>query len=97
MAADPEIWCPGCNYRPRPTDRWDCVPTCGTRWHTFWTRGMCPGCGVRWPKTQCPQCGEWPPHEDWYHYPDADDAALDDAQSLEDPVTTSIRDDSDTG
>jgi predicted amidophosphoribosyltransferase len=38
-------------------------------WNTFWTRGICPGCGYHWLKTQCPVCGELSPHEDWYHYP----------------------------
>lgn len=65
-----EIFCPHCEFRPQPEDRWDCVPSCGTTWNTFWTRGVCPGCGVKWPKTQCLACGEWSPHEAWYHYKD---------------------------
>jgi hypothetical protein len=75
MAADPdkrerrEIFCPACEYRPQPEDRWDCLPRCGTLWHTFWTRGVCPGCGIHWPKTQCPSCGVLSPHEAWYHDP----------------------------
>jgi hypothetical protein len=69
MALNPEIYCPRCEYRPKADDRWDCTPTCGTRWHTFWTGGVCPGCGVRWPTTQCPACAEHSPHPDWYHYP----------------------------
>lgn len=69
MAINPEIYCPKCEYRPKAEDRWDCVPTCGTRWHTFWTGGVCPGCGVKWQVTQCPACHEDSPHRDWYHYP----------------------------
>ena len=63
----PEIRCPKCEYRPRLEDRWDCVPSCGTRWHTFWTGGVCPGCGHAWQHTQCPACGKLSPHRAWYH------------------------------
>jgi hypothetical protein len=69
MPKEAEIYCPHCEYRPQPEDRWECVPSCGTVWNTFWTRGVCPGCGTKWPKTQCLACAEWSPHEDWYHYP----------------------------
>jgi hypothetical protein len=68
MQDEPEIFCPACEYRPRIEDRWDCVPSCGTSWHTFWTRGVCPGCGHLWTKTQCPACGELSPHVAWYHH-----------------------------
>ena len=63
-----EIRCPKCERRPGPQDRWDCVPSCGTTWNTFWTRGVCPGCGVKWPITQCCECTKYSPHESWYHY-----------------------------
>lgn len=69
MEKKPEIFCPECAYRPHPRDRWSCVPSCGTTWHTFATRGVCPGCNTRWLVTQCPACAEITPHEDWYHYP----------------------------
>jgi hypothetical protein len=36
-------------------------------WHTFDTRGRCPGCGKRWRETCCPACARWSPHDDWYH------------------------------
>jgi hypothetical protein len=65
-----EIYCPRCEYRPKDDDRWDCLPSCGTTWHTFWTGGVCPGCGVKWPKTQCPSCDKISPHGEWYHYPE---------------------------
>lgn len=67
--ANPEIFCPKCGYRPQPEDRWSCMPSCGTLWHTFWTGGVCPGCSYRWPVTQCPRCGEISPHKSWYHFP----------------------------
>ena len=63
-----EIYCPACEYRPQPEDRWECMPSCGTSWHTFWTGGVCPGCGYKWEKTQCPLCGVLSPHKAWYHY-----------------------------
>jgi len=64
-----EIYCPRCEWRPSVEDRWVCTPSCGTVWHTFWTRGVCPGCAVRWPHTQCLGCGLFSPHEAWYHHP----------------------------
>ncbi len=64
---DREIYCPKCAYRPRPEDRWSCLPRCDTAFHTFWTGAVCPGCGIQWPKTQCPACGELSPHAEWYH------------------------------
>ncbi len=68
------IRCPNCGYRPRPEDRWSCIPSCGTVWHTFWTGGVCPGCSYRWEKTQCPCCGELAPHKNWYHEPEDEPA-----------------------
>jgi len=65
-----EIYCPKCEWRPRAEDRWFCVPSCGTTWNTFWTRAVCPGCGVKWPSTQCLACEAYSPHEAWYHYSD---------------------------
>ncbi len=65
---EPEIYCPSCKWRPKPEDRWECIPSCGTVWNTFWTGGVCPGCGYKWQVTQCHVCGVVSPHEDWYHY-----------------------------
>lgn len=64
------IACPECDYRPTPLDRWSCLPRCGTSFHTFWTRGTCPGCGLQWPWTQCPACQKRSPHERWYRVPE---------------------------
>ena len=68
MSDKADIWCPQCRWRPRPDSRWICTPACGTVWHTFWTRGVCPGCAVKWPRTQCLACHEFSPHEAWYHH-----------------------------
>ncbi len=65
----PEIRCPQCAWRPKPESRWSCTPSCGTEWNTFWTGGVCPGCGHAWEKTQCLACQEISPHRKWYHYP----------------------------
>lgn len=66
----PEIFCPACGYRPTAEDRWECMPSCRTLFHTFWTGGVCPGCAWTWEKTQCPHCGVLSPHKAWYHWPE---------------------------
>jgi hypothetical protein len=69
------IRCPLCHWRPSSEARWCCdcrgtpepfFPWCGTAWHTFTTRGRCPGCSHRWLWTSCMQCSRWSLHEDWY-------------------------------
>lgn len=87
MKSEPEIYCPHCAYRPQSDDVWECVPSCGTLWNTFWTGGVCPGCGYRWQKTQCPTCGELSPHEDWYHYPEGKPRIEDSEQIITTPIT----------
>lgn len=72
-----QIFCPKCGWRPTAEDRWECTPRCGTVWNTFWTRGVCPGCSVKWPHTQCFECGQFSPHETWYHYPPEAEAERD--------------------
>ena len=72
MPNEPEIYCPVCTYRPRAEDRWMCTTECGTVWHTFWTGGVCPGCGHAWQHTQCLACQKTSPHREWYHYPDGE-------------------------
>lgn len=69
MPTEPQIYCPQCQYRPRAEDRWHCIPSCGTSWHTFWTGGVCPGCGHSWKVTQCPACAALSAHKAWYHFP----------------------------
>ena len=80
MKREAEIYCPKCSWRPSATDRWMCYPACGTVWNTFWTRGLCPGCGHQWQETQCLRCHKMSPHESWYHYPDGQDESTDDAE-----------------
>jgi hypothetical protein len=69
MSERAEIYCPKCEWRPSAEDRWFCTPSCGTVWNTFWTRGVCPSCAVKWPQTQCLACQLFSPHEAWYHHP----------------------------
>ncbi|MFO7275783.1 MAG: hypothetical protein DIU56_002000 [Pseudomonadota bacterium] len=83
MAREPDIHCPQCGYRPSPLDRWYCTVDCGTRWHTFWTGGVCPGCGYAWQETQCPACARTSPHRSWYHFPREDDDELERSEPLE--------------
>lgn len=66
---EPQIFCPKCAWRPRAEDRWFCVPGCDTSFNTFWTGGVCPGCGHAWRITQCLACHEFSPHRAWYHFP----------------------------
>lgn len=61
------IWCPKCNWTPRPSDLWTCEPGCGHDWHTFDTRGQCPKCLKQWKQTVCFRCVQWSAHERWYH------------------------------
>jgi hypothetical protein len=69
------IRCPRCQWQPHASDQWICwsgdgpeppFDACGTAWHTFATRGRCPGCAHQWKWTSCLRCDEWSPHEDWY-------------------------------
>lgn len=71
---EPLIHCPQCRWRPRAEDRWACLPACGTIWNTFWTGGVCPGCGCEWKQTQCLSCLKFSAHAAWYHMPDEDPA-----------------------
>lgn len=73
---EPQIYCPHCQWRPLGSSRWQCSPRmggCGTTWNTFWTAGMCPGCGYRWEITACLACKRFSPHRDWYHWPETQD------------------------
>jgi hypothetical protein len=69
------IRCPLCEWRPSASSLWCCVGVgtpepafqgCGTLWHTFSTRGRCPGCQHQWQWTSCLRCEGWSRHEDWY-------------------------------
>lgn len=63
-----KIWCPGCEWRPKPSSRWICSPSgCGHVWNTFDTGGVCPACEKIWKTTACLSCHNSYPHQDWYH------------------------------
>lgn len=82
-----DIFCPKCEWKPQSEDRWECVPSCGTVWNTFWTRAVCPGCGVKWPSTQCFECEVFSPHDEWYHYREPESEERD-AQTAEERHAT---------
>jgi hypothetical protein len=58
------IRCPKCGWQPSRHDVWMCV--CLHSWNTFDTKGVCPGCGIKWSDTQCLRCKQWSRHDDWY-------------------------------
>ncbi len=60
------VRCPKCMWHPFIGCLWGCVPSCGTSFDTFATRGRCPGCDKVWFDTQCPVCHGWSAHGDWY-------------------------------
>jgi hypothetical protein len=80
----PERWivrCPACSWQPVPSSRWSCLeagppenfgPGCGEIWHSFETRGTCPGCAHHWKWTACLACSTWSRHEDWYTLDESD-------------------------
>ena len=83
LPAKARIRCPHCNWQPKRSSRWWCLPAgspeffmegCGHAWNTFDTRGKCPSCGYQWRNTSCLACGAWSRHEDWYEpLPEAGD------------------------
>ena len=60
----PRIRCPKCAWEPERSDLWMCF--CLHAWHTFDTGGVCPSCDQQHAETQCLQCHDWSPHDDWY-------------------------------
>jgi hypothetical protein len=75
MERRPRIRCPICFWEPRKRDKWSCTAMgapenfpggCGKVWHTFDTRGLCPGCQHQWQHTTCLRCSATSVHEDWY-------------------------------
>jgi hypothetical protein len=58
------IRCPLCGWSPRKEDPW--FRSCGHMWNTFDTGGVCPVCLHQWTSTQCPKCGDWSAHSEWY-------------------------------
>jgi hypothetical protein len=75
MDGRPRIRCPICVWEPKKRDKWACAAMgapehfaggCGKVWHTFDTRGRCPGCTHQWQHTTCLRCNATSVHEDWY-------------------------------
>ena len=60
------IRCPLCAWEPAPGTVWSC--SCGYRWDTFETGGICPACLKRWETTECFGCSRSSPHSNWYQY-----------------------------
>jgi len=60
----PRIRCPVCGWTPAKHHLWSC--SCGHHWNTFDTGGVCPACMHQWTSTQCPSCGKWSAHSEWY-------------------------------
>jgi len=61
---------------------------CGTRWNTFWTGGVCPGCGYCWEITACLACKRFSLHKDWYwyHWPESETQQHERARETGQPV-----------
>ena len=56
--------CPSCRTAPPLGAYWQCS-SCGQRFDTFETRGVCSHCSVRFASTRCLDCGEQHPLNDW--------------------------------
>lgn len=57
--------CPSCDAHPLKGPFWQCVQ-CGTQFDTFTHQAECPGCGMRFPSTACPECQRMHPIWAWY-------------------------------
>lgn len=71
-----KIWCPGCEWHPKPNSRWWCTRSCGHVWNTFDTGGVCPACNKIWEMTACLSCHNYFPHIDWYHDDQTNDVEI---------------------
>jgi hypothetical protein len=81
------IHCPKCRWIPGEADRWQCtIDDCGTVWNTFWTGGVCPGCGHAWRNTECLACCKFSPHAQWYHDPSPGAVAVEVEAGVERPA-----------
>lgn len=59
------IMCPKCEWKPAGDELWTC--SCGHRWHTFDTKGICPKCKKDWQTTTCLACHSKFIKAKWYH------------------------------
>ncbi len=65
-----EAACPACKAHPLDGNFWQCEH-CGTRFDTFASRGVCPGCGAEFPQTRCFDCLHASPMAQWFAQPAA--------------------------
>jgi Zn-dependent protease len=56
--------CPACHVAPVRLPIWRCG-RCGKAFDTFETQAVCPHCGTQWEVTQCLECGESRPIQEW--------------------------------
>ena len=56
--------CPSCKTAPPLGELWRCGK-CGKAFDTFLTQGICPNCGTQFNVTQCLDCGESHPIQEW--------------------------------
>jgi Zn-dependent protease len=59
-----EFACPSCRTAPPIGAYWKCGQ-CGQPFDTFQTGGVCPHCAARFATTQCLDCGEQRPLQEW--------------------------------
>jgi Zn-dependent protease len=60
-----EAACPSCGVSPLVGNYWTCDRD-GMRFDLFRHRGQCPGCGKMFAVTQCPECFQEHPVEEWF-------------------------------
>ena len=62
--------CPNCEWVADGKKHWDCNDGQGKGCHkpldTFFSRGICLHCGLKFENTTCPKCHQWAPHKGWY-------------------------------
>src|ERR1700758_1355134 len=56
--------CPSCKMAPPPGDYWKCR-SCGQPFDPFQTAAVCPHCSTQFPLTQCLDCGQQHPFDEW--------------------------------
>jgi len=56
--------CPHCEAEPPKGKFWRCEQ-CSHAFDTFQERAVCPKCAARFDSTQCMNCGNWKPMNDW--------------------------------
>lgn len=80
MKKDFSIQCPSCEWEEDGKKLWQC--SCGNKWNTFSTKGVCPKCKTQWEETSCPACHKSHPHSAWY----STEAGLTLLKASQDPI-----------